>query len=253
MANFVPIGTLITRCRQRWNGEGDTRGVSDWEICDNLNVSLATEVYDLCRSAVSENYYRKQYPITVLSGTQVYDLPSDFLSDISVDVFLNSTAGAPPSTQQQRISARRATESERNAYAYGIVLGWYPGATVMYSIEGQLIRFLSTPLNVTQTSMNYVPVAPKLGGGALPGSYPLVPCNYTDLWDDINGWSEIAVLDSARKCAFKKNRLDLAAALSSEKDRLKAQVKALLPLRNAGEPLRPNIYNRREWGDGYFD
>ena len=55
---------------------------------------------------------------------------------------------------------------------------------------------------------------------------------------------EIAVLDAARKCALKKNRLDLVQVLAMEKERLKAQVKSLLPLRNAGEPLRPQIFGR---------
>jgi hypothetical protein len=80
--------------------------------------------------------------------------------------------------------------------------------------------------------------------GEYPNGVPTQPCNYTDTWDDINGWSEIAVLDAARKAAYKKNRLDLAQVLLGEKERLKAQCKSLLPLRNAGEPLRPQIFGR---------
>ena len=253
MAHFVSLGTLITRVRQRVNAEGDTRGITDYEIADAINCSLAAEVYDLVRQAVTDNYYRKTFPINILSGVGVYDLPGDHLSLISVDVYLQPQTGVPSPLIQQRINARRATESERNLFAWPALLGWSTSVTVLYMLTGSQITFQPVPLNTLSVSLNYVPVAPTLGGGPQPGVTPSVPCNYTDQWDDINSWSEIAVLDAARKCMFKKNRLDMAMALASEKDRLKSQVKSLLPLRNAGEPLRPNYYQRADFGNGWQD
>jgi hypothetical protein len=263
MASPVTLGELITTCRQRWNGEGD-QGVTDWELTRALNKSLATEVYDLCRQAVAENYYRKPYTFATGNNVSAYDLPGDFLSLISMDIYLagQTVQGA------WKINARRYLESERNIYQ-GVPLGWYTGAMVYYSTTANQITFQQPSITGWNVQVNYVPVAPKLGGGPnltgtllppsgeYPNGTPIAPCNYTDTWDDINGWSEIAVLDAARKAAYKKNRLDLAQVLFGEKERLKAQCKSLLPLRNAGEPLRPQVFGRSSgqgmngWGGGW--
>ena len=254
MASPVMLGTLITRGRQRTNTEGDLFGVTDYEWTDNLNGSLATEVYDLCRQAVGENYFRKPYTFATKNTATAYDLPADFLSLLSIDIYL---AGQQPGSTW-KINARRYTEAERNLYQ-GVPLGWYTGAMVMYSTTGQQITFQQPSIQGWQVQLNYVPTSPKLGGGQnlngpttpvitngslTSGGVAMQPCNYTDTWDDINGWSEIAVLDASRKCALKKNRLDLLQVLAMEKERLKAQVKSLLPLRNAGEPLRPQVFGR---------
>ena len=259
MASPVALGTLITRSKQRLNIEGDA-GITDWEHTDNLNGSLATEVYDLCRQAVAENYFRKPYTFTTGNGVYAYDLPGDFLSLISIDVYL---AGTTPNGAW-KINARRYNEEERNINQ-GVPLGWYPGAMVLYSTTDGQITFQQPAISGWTVQLNYVKTAPKLGGGpnmsapllpptpAWPQGVPTQPCNYTDTWDDINGWSEIAVLDNARKCALKRNRLDMVQVLAMEKERLKAQVKSLLPLRNAGEPLRPQIFGRSSgWGGGGF-
>lgn len=263
MASPVALGVLISRVRQRINVEGDA-GLTDWEIADSLNVSLATEVYDLCRQAVGENYYRRPYTFQTGNSVSAYDLPGDFLSLLSIDIYLagQTIQGA------WKINARRYLESERNLYQ-GVPLGWYTGAMVMYSTTGQQITFQQPAIAGWEVALNYVPTAPKLGGGpnmsapllpatpAWPQGVPTQPCSYTDTWDDINSWGEIAVLDAARKAALKRNRLDMVQMLAAEKERLKAQVKSLLPLRNAGEPLRPQVFGRSTgqglggWGGGW--
>jgi hypothetical protein len=245
--NPVTLQVLLTRTRQRCNIEGNTLGVTDLELTDSLNSSLALEVYDLMRLAVGENYFRKPAPYVFTTGNNVmaYDLPGDFLSLYSIDVYL---AGTTPQGSW-KINARRYTENERNLYQ-GVPLGWYTGATVLYSMNASQIIFQQPALNGWMVALNYVPVAPKLGAGPNtttnldPNGNPTQPINYGDTWDDVNGWSEIAVLDAARKACLKLNRLDMVAVLSGEKERLKAQVKSLLPLRNAGEPLRPQIFGR---------
>lgn len=256
--NPVTLQALITRTRQRCNIEGNSLGITDIELTDNLNVSLATEVYDLVRQAVGENYFRKPYTFSTGNNISAYDLPGDFLSLMSIDIYL---AGQTPQGSW-KINARRYTESERNLYQ-GVPLGWYTGAMVMYTTTANQITFQQPAIQGWQVSLNYVPVAPKLGGGPNlqgvldPNGNPTQPCKYGDTWDDINGWSEIAVLDAARKACLKLNRLDMVAVLGGEKERLKVQVKSLLPLRNAGEPLRPQVFGRSSgaglggWGGGW--
>jgi hypothetical protein len=244
MASPVTLGTLITRVRQRIGIEG-AQTISDWEITDCLNVSLANELYDLVRQSVGDNYYRRSYQITTQQNVNAYDLPGDFLSLISVDVWLSA-----PTALAIKINARRYMEYERNYYQQ-ILLGWSAGATCLYALTGQQITFQPTPITAVYVALNYVPVSPQLGGGMLPGSSPAVPNSYTDTWDDINGWSEIAILDAAAKCALKLNRLDIASALQQRNLMMSKKIQGLIALRQAGEPERAQMPWTAAWGDGW--
>ena len=236
MANPVSLTTLIARVRARANFGGATGFIPDSEITDHLNMSLAHEVYDNVRQSVGDQYYRKPYTF-LTNATQpqpdTYPLPGDFLDIISVDAFL----GAIVNYQAPRINSRRYMESERNVYTF-LPLGWSYGGWILYSLEGQYIRFQPTPNNAYAVCLNYCPTSPIL---ANPG----------DTWDDINGWSEIAVLDAAAKCCLKANRLDMVAALDQRKERFKLEIRPLIAMRHAGEPERPNITNRAQYGDGW--
>jgi hypothetical protein len=243
MASPVTLQTLITRVRQRIGIEG-AQTISDWEITDCLNTSLASELYDTVRQAVDEQYYRRWYQITTLQGVQAYDLPADFLTLISVDVWLSA-----PTATAIKINARRYMEYERNYYQQ-ILLGWSAGATCLYSVNGPQIVLQPTPITAVYVALNYVPVSPQLGGGILLGSSPQVPNSYTDTYDDINAWSEIAVLDAAAKCALKLNRLDMVAACEARVDRMMKKIQGLISLRNA-EPARAQMPWTAAWGDGW--
>ena len=246
MSSPVTLGTLITRVRQRIGIEG-AGTITDWEITDCLNVSLANKLYDVVRQAVGDQYYRKQYIITTLAQVQAYDLPGDFLNLISVDVWLQPPS-APMSTNL-KINARRYMEYERNYYL-NILLGWSEGCTCLYTLSANQIMFQPTPITSATIGLNYVPVSPQLGGGQSTVT-PGTPNNYTDTWDDVNGWAEIAILDAAAKCALKLNRFDSVAALEQRGAGMRVDIQNLIQLRHAGEPERAQMPWIQGFGDGW--
>jgi hypothetical protein len=237
MASPVTLSALIQQVRWRTNFGGATAWITDAEITSYLNASLAHEVYDLVRQSVGDQYYRKSFTFTTNASQpepDIYPLPGDFLDIISVDIYLSNTVGQ----QQPKVNARRYMESERNIYSY-LPLGWSYGGTILYSLHGpSQIRFQPPPLNVFAVRLNYQPTSPQL-------------TNMSDTWDDINGWSEIAILDAASKCCLKANRLDMVQAYDSRKAVFKREIAILIAMRHAGEPERPNITGRNQFGDGW--
>jgi hypothetical protein len=252
----VLLGTLITRVRQRYGGELApgasmlTANITDWEITDCINVSWKTELYDVVRASVGDKYYESAYVLQLNNGTQIYDIPRDHLATLSIDVWL----GVPtlPGSNQLKINGMRSMEYERNLYNT-VTLGWGPGCTFLYTLQANTIKFQPTPVQALYVQMNYIPVPPDLGGGQLVvnGVPQGVPCNYDDPFDDINGWAEVVVLDAARKCCLKLNRLDMVAALTTERDDLRKRIQSVVPLRHAGEPERANFPQQGAWGGGY--
>jgi hypothetical protein len=265
VASPVPLFQLIQRVRQRYGGEGATGNITDWEITDCINVSWATELYDVVRASVGDKYYEAPFVIQLQSSVAQYDLPADFLALLSLDVWLG-TPGTPGSSQL-KINGMRYMEYERNMYQQ-ILVGWNQGATVLYTLIGSSsIRFQPTPTQALYVQLNYVPVAPRLGGGPnmspatlstlttpyYPAGVPQQPQNYNDVFDDINGWAEVVVLDAARKCCLKLNRLDMVQALAAERDALRKRIESVVPLRHAGEPERVNFPQARLFGDGWLE
>lgn len=236
--NPVTLTTLIARVRSRANIGGATLFIPDSEITDHLNGSLAIELYDLVRQSVGDQYYRKTYLFSTNPSQpdpSIYDLPGDFAAIISVDCYLTAQTGA----SAPRANARRYMEEERNLYL-NMPIGWSYGELgwILYSLVGNQIRLQPAPPSAMQVGLNYVPVAPKL-------------VNPGDTWDDLNGWSEVAVLDAASKCCLKMRLADMVQLLDQKRDRLEQKIRALIPLRHAGEPERPHYFNRRNWGDGW--
>ena len=254
MANPVTLGTLITRVRQRCNIEGNLQGITDWEITDSLNVSLANELYDLLRQSVGDQYFRKQFLITTKLQQNTYDLPADFLTLISVDVWTQPPA--TPGSTAYKINARRYMEYERNFWN-NIQLGWTMGCTAVYTLNGSSIVFQPTPTQSFSVAMNYVPVSPQLGGpknvgGSVPAGQAQ-PSNYLDTWDDVNGWSEIAVLDAAAKCATKLKQYDLVSVCEARRAELYKRFSALAALRHTGEPERAQMPWTGQWNGGWTE
>lgn len=235
MGNPVTLQTLITRVRQRGNLEGATAFITDAEIADCLNSSLANEVYDLLRLNVGEQYYRKTVSITTQQGVSSYLSPSDMLSLISIDVWLGG---------QYPVSAKRYYENQHNMLR-AFPFGWNYTYPVYYSILGSgpqgSINFLSAPDAGYQVDINYCPVMTQL-------------VNPNDTFDDVNGWSEIAVLDAATKCLIKSKQLETAEYLEARKEKLVVKVKAMSAYRHSGEPEQVNIIaNRPQFGDGWLE
>lgn len=103
MALTFTLGTLVTRCRQRCAGEGES-------LLDDPEVkSLIFEYYGELHALVVEKgagYFRTTADITATGATS-YALPANHLSTIGVDAVLSGTTGPRrpvwgPIMEQQR-------------------------------------------------------------------------------------------------------------------------------------------------------
>jgi hypothetical protein len=230
MSQNVTLATIRTRVRQRADIEGATARHTDAEINDQINESN-TEFRDLLRSAFGQSYERAAQTFTTVAGTAQYALPSDFLSLVSVDIFLgNSPSGV-------KYSATPFLESERNRYA-GFGAWSIFGRPVSYHLFGQNLTFIPTPSAAVLVQLNYTPTTPKL-------------VNDGDTCDEVNGWIEYVVLDAAIKSLLKDEGYEKIQVLEGRKAAIRERIIEMATERDSGQPSRVN--DVQPGGSGYSD
>ena len=145
MADVVSLSTLRLLTKQRADMEIG-QFITDDEWRRMLNRSYA-ELYDLIvTSANSEDYFLNSSTITLVSGTQSYNLPTDFYKSRGVDLNIGS----------DKIPLRRYNFSERN------IGGLYSSAADMrYHIQGDKIILNPAPSTSNTITMFYIPTPRK--------------------------------------------------------------------------------------------
>jgi hypothetical protein len=89
MTDYVALSDLRTLVRQRADQE-NSQFVTDEELRQYINRGYA-ELYDLLvTNATSEDYFLNSSTVTLVSGTQTYDLPADFYKLRGVDLNMGS-------------------------------------------------------------------------------------------------------------------------------------------------------------------
>lgn len=214
MSYPVSVQAILTRALQRSNLEGATQFITQTEQIDLLNVSLA-EWYDLVRLTTwGGQYFRAPpYTFTTLSNVTSYALPPDFLSLLSVDIFLSST---------WKVNGRPFQEEERNVYTGPTIpVGWTYGLPIWYQLQAGNIVFLTNPSSIYQIGLNYVPTAPQFG-------------DPNDTLDCVNGWEEWIVLDIAQKFLLKDGQLDALGAIANMQEKQRIRIVSAVPNRDMG-------------------
>ena len=141
MTDIVGLSELRLLSRQRADME-NSQFITDAEWRRMLNRSYA-ELYDLIvTSANSEDYFLKTGTITLVSGTQSYNLPSDFYKSRGID--LNSGSNTIP--------LRRYNFSERNTGALYSV-----ASDMRYHIQANKIYFNPKPSGSDTVTVYYIP------------------------------------------------------------------------------------------------
>lgn len=224
MPRGVALSTLRTRVQRAADIEGATARFPDAELNDYINESLA-ELYDVIRSAWGEDYYRTTYSFQTGGNVASYDLPSDFLSLISVDVPLGGNLV---------LTARPYMENERNLYKFFPFGAWTLHQPIWYRLTGatgssgsgpQTISFIPTPTGAYNVNVNYVPVPTTLSADG-------------DTFDGVAGWEQYAVLDAAIKCATKNQQWDLSQWLQGQKAAMVERIQKMAPEHDAGQADR---------------
>ena len=144
MTDIVSLSELRLLARQRADME-NSQFISDDEWRRMINRSYA-ELYDLVvTSANSEDYFLKSDTISLVSGTDSYDLPADFYKMRGVDI--NSGGSSTP--------LRRYNFSQRNVGSlYAIA------SDMRYHVQGSKIIFNPTPSTTDTVTLWYIP-SPK--------------------------------------------------------------------------------------------
>tara|TARA_R100000458_G_C8268057_1_gene242917 strand:- start:575 stop:1453 length:879 start_codon:yes stop_codon:yes gene_type:complete len=144
MTDIVSLSELRLLARQRADME-NSQFISDDEWRRMLNRGYA-ELYDLIvTSANSEDYFLNSSTISLVSGTESYDLPEDFYKMRGVDI--NSGGTSTP--------LRRYNFSQRNVGSlYAIA------SDMRYHLQGSKIYFNPKPSTSDTITLWYIP-SPK--------------------------------------------------------------------------------------------
>lgn len=128
------VQELINRALRKADME-NSEFISSDEALDLFNESY-TEMYDLLVTAFENYYIKDDYVLTLIPGTQQYDLPTDFYKSVGVDFIINSISG-------QYLTLRPFLEAERN----GLV------GTVSTTPTGSIrMRYVPLPKRYIDTS-----------------------------------------------------------------------------------------------------
>lgn len=210
MAYQVKLSALCSRTLQTSNLEGATEFITPTELIDYVNGSIAEWCDEVRGTTWNGTYSRSSLTFTTEANQQTYALPADFLTLLSVDVFI---AGSP-------ISAVAYQEEQRNAFDnYPIMFGWGASNPIYYQVQGDNISLVHAPQGEYEVRLNYTPTAPVLS-------------DPDDYLDSINGWEEFIVLDAAIKCLTKAGELEMIQELKDRRERQRQRIRALAPRRD---------------------
>ena len=224
MARAVRLDQLRLRVTRAADIESATARFTTTELNDYINES-ATELYDLIRAAYGQDYYRKTQTFTTTGSTATYNLASDFLDLISVDIPLGGNLV---------LTAHPYMENERNLYKFFPFGAWTLNQPLWYRLTGavdstgtsaQTISFIPTPTGTYTVNVNYVPV-------------PTLMVADADTFDGIAGWEQYVVVDAAMKCALKQQNFELFNALSMMKEKMEQRIREMASEHDAGQAER---------------
>ncbi len=216
------LSSLRTRVRARADMK-NSNFVEDSELNQYINSSYQ-ELYDLLVASFEDYYTAAPTSFTVSSGSNTYDLPSDFYKLRGVDF---STDGSNYYTMQPFDFANRNNFNN----SVGVLSGYQ--FQNKYRIVGDKLYFTPEDSAAGSYRLWYVPRATTLASDS-------------STLDGINGWEEYVVVDAARKCLAKEE--SDTTFLIAEKEALRQRIIAMSARRDAGMPksitdLNGGLYN----------
>lgn len=229
MAYPVKLSALCTRTLQAANLEGAGDFVTPTELTDYVNGSIAEWVDEVRGTTWNGTYSRSSYTRETVGGQRTYPLPADFLTLLSVDVYV--TQNSPV------ISAIAYQEEQRNAFNnYPVMFGWGASHPIYYQLQDGNISFIPVPQGEFTFRLNYTPTAPTLSD----------PDDYID---SINGWEEFIILDAAIKCLTKAGELEMIQELKERRERQRQRIRTLAPRRDQHTAERVHVIANQDFGE----
>jgi hypothetical protein len=167
-------------------------------VNDLVNLAIA-EFWDLLVAARGHDYARSSYTVPLVSGTKVYNLPTDFYEASSL-VLEWSLTDIEPVRPYDRIPDRVSFN----------VLQWAAWAPKAYRVMATTFELVPTPTALPQNCrLIYVPTAPVL-------------VNDVDTVDCVNGWEKLPALRVAMELRAIEEMpySDLERLFDRERDRI---------------------------------
>ena len=203
----ITLANLRTEVRRRADME-TSQFVKDAELNSYINQSIA-ELYDLLVQKFGNEYFFSTNTFNLVNGQAAYNLPTDFLKLLAVDIQL---------ANGEFNTIKRFELNERNRYNSTILRGVYGSSWMRYHITGNQIRFAPTPQSTELIQIFYVPRPTQLSSDS-------------DTFDGYNGWEEYVIVDGAIKCGMKEET-DVTALLVT-KESLKKRIEEAAGNRDA--------------------
>ncbi len=206
---MVTLAQLKEQARVRSDME-DSEFVSDTALVAMLNASKA-ELFDLLIGAYDADYFLTELNITATSAV-AYALPADFYKLRGIDA---STGTNGEWSTVKKFNFNRRNDANSPAYQ----LAGVPG--LEYRIMGSNVRFNKVPDSGTTIKLWYIAKSETLVAD-------------DDEFDDVNGFEEYIVVDTAIKM-LNKEESDVSV-LMAQKQALLKRIEAMAQNRDANEP-----------------
>lgn len=240
MANTALLADLRTSCLQR-SDLATSAFVGRWEANDWINEALS-ELHDLIVKAYKQHYF-KTTTLTLVAGTEAYNLPTDFGQMLAV-YWLSGGYRYP-------LREVMLPEYPERQLPLAMVVG-IDIVTMMWRTLGTQMYFVPKPLAGGSVELWYTPqfvplVDPLLNDGSTPNP------NYSAGQDAIEpqvfpGWQAYVMADFGIKAALKQE-LDPSPWMALKTAQAK-RVEQMAQQRNTGTPQR--LYDAygpsRGWG-----
>lgn len=209
---IVTLSELRTKAKERADMESsDFVSTAEWNRLINMGKKTLD---DLLVRNYGEDYFAQSVTFLTTNGTENY----------SLSVLTTGTFYKALSVSQQGPNGWRDCEQynfrERNDLRSTTIQG-FVGAQYRYRVIAGNLSFLPAPAGQVRMELVWAPVSTTLAIDA-------------DTFDDVNGWSDMIVLDAAIM-ALNKEESDVSA-LQIERGRVEARIIASAPNRDAFQP-----------------
>lgn len=224
MANNATLGDLHTQVLDLADDQGGFATAA--RVYEYINLALS-ELWDILVTNY-EHYGRSLDTVTLVSGTESYNLPTDYLKTLKV---FATSAG-------KRYKLPRFTLEELDRYQDDVEAVRADGSNLRYAIIGKLIWFTPTPTGGTVEHW-YVPQSPQFD-----------VTNASDVIDSIFpiGWEDFVITAAAERLLIREERDPSGCSLLHQ--RAHQRIVSAAAIRDAGEPLRITDTSGR-WGSSW--
>ena len=215
----MDLQTLRLRSRQQADMVNDMF-VTDEELTFYINQSLF-ELRDLLVTSYGNNYPLSTASLTISSGSDAVNLPTDAYKIMGVDILVQNPG---PSTY---MTLNEFNFNERNLFngpnqIFGTVSNWW--TNIRWRVRGRQLWVTPTPNQDITLKLWYVPELVEL----------VADLDTVSPYDATAGWLQYVIVDAAIKMLVKKE-FDVTV-LMMQKASLRDRIIASATIQNIGNP-----------------